>query len=220
MVQAGGTPEVGVDGPALIADLGSGAGTFPHLFGPNAKIVRFDMRADVKPDVRCDIRHLPENHFGKYDHVLASHVLEHFRREEALETIIHWCKLLKDGGTLEIHVPNLLTAFEIISEGIAKHAPSDINHAWGCLYGDQAKPGAAWQHLNGFTPRKLEALLNQVGFLGPITVDPAWQDNDFNIRAVAKMMRQPKPEALGTWWDEIYEQEAVDDAAVTTNVGE
>lgn len=212
MVQAGGTPTVGLNEDALIADLGSGNNTFPHVFGPRAKIVRFDMRADMKPDVRCDIRRLPESHFGKYDHVLASHVLEHFRREEAVETVTHWCKLLRDGGTLEIHVPNLLTAFHLIQEGLsAGHSPSDINHAWAILYGDQAKPGAAWEHKNGFTPIKLERLLQATGILHPITVDPAWRDNDFNMRAVAIMPKQPEVESIGTWWDEIYAAESTDD---------
>lgn len=200
MVQAGGVPEVGID-EVLVADLGCGLSTLPSLFGPKATITRFDMREDVNPDVRCDIKTIPEKYFGLYDFVNASHVLEHFRRAEAPELLAHWVKLLKVGGTLSIHVPNFADAVKYIIAPPDDATPEQKKYAWAQIYGDQAQPGAPWQHLNGFTARKLESLLRTVPELTDIVVEE--EDGGLNLKATAKLGRVQEPEALISIWGEI-----------------
>lgn len=182
----------------LVADLGAGLST--PFFGKDATVVRFDMREEVKPDFRCDIAHLPENQFGKYDVVHLSHVLEHFRREEAPGLIRHWTKLLKVGGKVVIGVPD----FEVAVKNILAGPPAVTNYDWAMIYGDQAADGPPWEHRNGFTARKLEMLLRTHPCLGEIEVksDPR-EGCTHNLLAFATLLREDVPEDLESMWDEI-----------------
>lgn len=204
MVQAGGTPEVGED-EVLVADVGAGLSTLSSLFGPKAKIVRFDMREDVKPDYRVDIRNIPEHHFGKYDYVHASHVLEHFRRSEAPNLVKHWAQLLKVGGKLLIRVPNFEHAVGVIATPLYEEfkghpvTPPDKNYAWAQIYGDQAQEGAPWQHLNGFTSRKLESLLGTVPALENVVVEE--EDEGLNLKATSVKGSEGQLPVLVDMWE-------------------
>lgn len=217
MVQAGGTPDVGVD-TVLVAELGAGLSSPADLFGPKAKIVRFDLRADTKPDIRCDIRAITENHFGKYDYVCAHHVLEHFRRMEAPSLVKHWVQLLKPGGKIVIYVPNVERAMRLILDPPPGTPAGDRLYAWNQIYGDQEKPGAAWQHLNGFTMRKLEALLQGVPGLKDIKVEHNY--GDVNLKGTATLEKTIEPEALTDMWQEIIARENAELASVGTNGAE
>ena len=66
-------------GKILVADIG--AGTDTPWFGNEAKIIRIDNRAELKPDLMCDVRavHVEDEHF---DVVHSRHVLEHFMHLE------------------------------------------------------------------------------------------------------------------------------------------
>src|SRR5688572_12731198 len=204
MVQAGGKPEVGED-EVLVADIGAGLATPTSLYGPKAKIVRFDIREDTYPDVRCDVRQIHEQHFDLYDFVTSSHVLEHFRRSECVGLLTHWSRLLKVGGKLIIRVPNFEHAVTVILSGLGaeylvdentswKIGGKDIQYAWAQIYGDQAFEGAPWQHLNGFTPKKLMGALSAVPGLGEIRVEE--EDGGLNLKGVATKINKPEPEAL------------------------
>jgi hypothetical protein len=219
MVQAGGKPDMG-DSECLVADLGAGLSTHPSLFGSNAKIVRFDMRQDTHPDVVCDIRSIPEQHFGLYDYVTTSHVLEHFRREEAVDLVTHWTKLLKVGGTLITRVPNFEHAVKMILYPPSYATADDKKYAWAQVYGDQGKPGAPWQHLNGFTSRKLQSLLSVIPGLSEITV--VEEDGGLNLKAEGKKAFEPQPEALTEMWDEIgrLEGSLIQESALASQVVE
>ena len=206
MVQAGGVPTVGKD-EVLVAEVGAGFSSEGQgLFGPKAKIVRFDIREQVKPDVRCDIRHIDEHWHGKFDFVNASHVLEHFRRAEADDTVKEWIKLLKPGGSIIIHVPNFESAVSKILNPPPTASPEQKMYYWSQVYGDQGQSGAAWQHLNGFTPRKLEMLLKSIPTLEDVKVDFDY-GNDENLRGTAKLIANPEPYTLTKAWKRITQKE-------------
>lgn len=206
MVQAGSVPTVGND-EVLVADLGAGLSSEGQgLFGPKAKIMRFDSRESVKPDIRCDIRHLDDHFYGKFDFVNASHVLEHFRRNEAIPTVREWIKLLKPGGTIIIHVPNFERAVNFILNPPEGAMPDDKNYAWAQVYGDQAEAGPAWQHLNGFTARKLEMLLRSIPELTDVKVEYDY-GNDQNLRGTAKLVAESEPYTLIKAWKRILDKE-------------
>ena len=205
MAQAEATSIVG-DGDVAVADVGCGTSTLTTYFGPNTKIVRFDQRAEVKPDVRCDIANIDEHWFGKFDYVCASHVLEHFRRGEAPNLIKHWVQLLKPNGELHVYVPNLERAFKLILNPTPDLTPVDKNYLWAQIYGDQAKPGTAWEHKNGFTARKLEALLrSSVPEFGEIKVEE--MHDGLNLFARAKLTKTVEPEVVSTEWFAIRDRE-------------
>lgn len=205
MVQANAIPDVGLN-EVLVAELGAGFSSENQgLYGPKAKIVRFDMRPETNPDVVCDIRHLDEHWLGKFDWVNASHVIEHFRRSEAVAILAEWVKLLKVGGTLTIHVPNIENALRNILNPPIDATPELKAYWWAQVYGDQAKPGAPWQHLNGFTPRKLENLLKTVPELGDIVV--VEETEGFNLKGTARLKSGSTPYTLTTVWNKIYKRE-------------
>lgn len=196
MPQANGTPEYG-DNELVIADLG--AGTDTPYFGTQATVVRFDGREDVRPDVRCDLTHIPERYYDTFDVVHARHVLEHFPRNQSMDVIAHWAKLAKDGGQLVVRVPNLDHALRVIQT--APDGP-DKKYAWDQIYGGQQYDGDF--HFQGFTPRKLEALLQTAAELTDIAV--TLEQDGLNLKGTAKVRRVP-PEALTDLIDAIHERE-------------
>lgn len=195
MRQAGGTPEA--DG-LLVAEIGAGSDS--PAWGPGCTVVRFDMREDVHPDVRCDVRAIPPNHHGVYDLVHARHILEHFDRIEAPHLVRHWADLLKPGGRLVIRVPNLSYALD----RIASHDSTEgVQYAYQQVYGGQFYPGD--YHRNGFTARKLAALLGTVPELGQIEVVD--EDGGQNLKATAVLGARREPEAIAPVWEAIRQTE-------------
>lgn len=194
MPQAGGVPE-GADAQLLVADLGSG--TDSPTWGPNCQVTRFDANPSVKPDIRCDIRKLPEGYFGTYDIVHARHVLEHFGRAEAPDLVRHWAKLLKPGGELILRVPNLEYAMRQILDG----EPS--LYAWHQLYGEQRN--ALDYHKNGFTARKLTGLISSLGIFSDVSV--VEEGDGLHLKLSARLIAADVPDAIAPWWDAIKEQE-------------
>lgn len=194
MPQAGGVPE-GRDGE-LIAELGAGFDLPTYAQG--AKVVRFDADPKVGAEVRCDLRRLPESHYGQYDRAHARHVLEHFVREEAPEVVREWARLLKPGGELVIRVPNVEDAMRRILDD------QPTTYAWQQLYGAQASP---WDlHYNGFTRRKLAALLSTCPLLEDVQVET--EDGAMNLKATAKRSAaEDRPEDLLSMWREIEARE-------------
>ncbi len=212
MRQAGGVPQTDDSEEVLVAELG--AGIAAPTYGAKANVVRFDMREEVKPDVRCDIRAIDEHYFGKFDLVSACHVLEHFPRGEAMSVLRHWTRLLKVGGKLVIRVPDIAVAFAGIT------GPNPSLYDWAMIYGDQEVQGAAGLHANGFTERKLRALLSTHSCLGEIDVTHDTEAGcEHNLIGTARLMRPDEPEAIATWWNEIEAQETVSAAAPVVLVG-
>lgn len=209
MPQAGGVPEFGPEERPIVADLGAGTDS-PYL-GEHVRIIRFDGREDVSPDVRCDIRAIPEQWHGQFDIVHARHVLEHFPRKDAPAIVKHWARLLKPDAELRIIVPNVLHACRLITrsyDGDTTISPDEAAYAWDQLYGGQHYDTD--YHKNGFTPRKLEALLQTVPALGAITVEET--EGGQNVTARARRTRDDAPIAIIPLWREIAAAEATPDA--------
>src|ERR1017187_1471847 len=115
MPQMGGSYELTNKGDTsiLVADIGAGQSS-PTL--ENGTFIRFDEREDSKPDVRCDIRNIPDMYKEKFDIVHVSHVLEHFAHDDVIPCVKHWASLAKDGGEIIIKVPNIHNAMKKIVE--------------------------------------------------------------------------------------------------------
>lgn len=145
------------EGQKLVLEIGPNvkpqAQLIPSFEG--AKILTLDVDENFKPDIVADAGDLPPELFGKFDGVLASHVLEHFSYWRTIEVLKSWGSLLKPGGELHILVPSLeWAARQILSE---QPSPATISH----LYAGQTTP---WDvHLNGFTMRKLRQLFEHIG---------------------------------------------------------
>jgi SAM-dependent methyltransferase len=196
-------------GTLLVADLGAGR-TSP-VFAGASKVIRFDAREDVYPDVRCDLRAIPHNHFGQYDLVHSRHVLEHFAAAEAMPLVKHWGQLVKVGGELRICIPDIQCAMEDIVRGEELGIPTD-NYSWDQLYGAQQYDLDF--HKNGFTRRALANLLATIPNFGNVEVERNTEER--NLYGRATRLRADEPYALGPVWREVAEREAapVDSATI------
>jgi SAM-dependent methyltransferase len=195
MPQARGVLDLG-EAETLVAELG--AGMEAAWWGSNARVMRFDIRPELRPDVRCDLRAIPEQLFGKFDVVHARHVLEHFGRYEVQALVAHWARLLKPGGKLVIRVPNVAHAMRRLLAGERHH------YDWAQLYGGQRYEHDF--HRSGFDARSLGALLRSVPALGGVEVTE--EQDGLNLCGAAVLKREPVPEVLADWWEEIAAQEA------------
>jgi len=148
-------------GKKKILDIASGEVPYKSDEGV---VVTCDFRPEAKPDYVCDMRLLPFA-TGEFDHVHASHCLEHVRRDEAIETLKEWARVTKPDGVLEIISPDLEWAAKEILNGTLKgddDAKGQTPHIMNVLYGAQTFRGNS--HFCGFTPERLEWFLKQVGF--------------------------------------------------------
>ena len=108
------------------------------------KIEGFDgLDARPLPGVKyvADVRSLP---FGdaSVDELAARHVIEHFTRDQAMDVIREWRRVLKPGAPITIWCPNLLYIAEQYLQlpDIDKN-PERKYHLIGWLYGEQNYPG-------------------------------------------------------------------------------
>ena len=137
-----------------VLDVGAGESR-PGLW-PEAEWVRVDLNPETGADVVADVRDLPED-LGDFDHILASHVLEHLGRYEALEAIKHWASFLKPGGSLHLIVPDL----EWAAGQIAGGHPNITVPVMMVVYGGQGNP--LLFHKWGYTCMSLRSVIEKAG---------------------------------------------------------
>jgi predicted SAM-dependent methyltransferase len=135
-----------------VVDLGCGT---DKLRMPGGKVIGVDIRDLEGVDYRCDLHRLPFAS-GEFDIAFSSHVLEHFPRNEAIEVLKEWTRIIKPTGEIRLKLPNLQWALDHL------HEPERSKHAMNVIYGEQAYPEDF--HKNGFTPESLSKLLDEVGF--------------------------------------------------------
>lgn len=116
------------------------------------KVVHFDIRPEVKPDIVCDLRSIPEPD-NKYDIVYANHILEHFYKEETLSVLKEWLRILKPQGRLIIIVPDTEWALKSLS------GPND-SIAKDVLYGGRHNPYD--YHQSQLTTDKIKKILKKI----------------------------------------------------------
>lgn len=173
-------------GQKSIADIGSGP-VSPYMLD-EGKVTSFDIREDMKPDVVCDVRHLPVPD-QTFDIVYSSHTLEHFSWRAVDKVLKEWCRVLKVGGELRLVVPNLRhVAQRILDDAIY---PTDM---W-VLYGEQDYPKNF--HAVGFTPNSLKGIVESLGIFEDIQIkEGEWQGppnaNSWNLQLKATKVKHPE----------------------------
>jgi predicted SAM-dependent methyltransferase len=165
-----------------------------------------------------DLRLLPSNY---YEHAVAQDVLEHITRLRTRTALREWNRILKEGGTLELRVPNVLGLATLLTQKQNRNLARQ-EQLLQCLFGTQRYEGDF--HQTGFTDVYLTALLEEAGFkIVQLTPMDEWlfhvfarkvahvppsallrieKDEDF-LRAVYQEMlgRDPDPQAA-----EVYGQ--------------
>lgn len=142
-------------GSKKIVDLGSGPLEDSYNTSEGT-VIRVDVREDVQPDYRCDIRNTPFE-TGSIDVVFSSHTLEHFARCDVEKVVDEMIRIMKPDGELRLLLPNLKWAAQHIMNGEV-----DM-HVMNVLYGAQSYEENF--HKVGFTPEMIEQLLRQKGFV-------------------------------------------------------
>jgi SAM-dependent methyltransferase len=134
-------------------DVGCGSTDRSKEF-PDHELVRVDIREEVNPDYRCDVRSLPFK-TEEFDLVFSSHVLEHFGRKEWREILKEWIRVLKKTGVLILILPNIKWAIEHFEDEKVQ------NDVMNVFYGGQSNPFD--KHFNGFWPERITQELEALG---------------------------------------------------------
>ena len=111
-------------------------------------------------EVQCDMTALPEEWEGKVDEIMCIHSFEHLSYRQADCALLEWRRVLKDGGTLAIEVPDLKQACLSFLKD-----ENNLTYGIGRLYGPQWEDeGLLGVHKSGWTPRLLSNTLGHAGF--------------------------------------------------------
>jgi SAM-dependent methyltransferase len=179
-----------VENPKKMVDLGCGKTVWE--FEGEGTPLRVDIREEVNPDFRCDIKDTPFAD-GQFEVVFSSHVLEHNSRSEVDVALKEWTRILADGGELRLVVPNLEWAAKNVLDG-----KLDFN-TLNVLYGQQDYKENF--HKMGFTPKSLRKLLENHGL----------EVVEENLDGFHLLMRALKPEKESENGDETKEDEEIEE---------
>lgn len=134
------------------------------MFPDADEVVSVDAVPDNNPTHVLDItgREFMDWEPAQFDDIVASHVLEHLGRNEAIPVIHKLACLLKLGGVLHVFVPSLEWACAQIIRGVAN--PAVWHHLWG------SQETEFEFHKWGYTSPQLQATLRRNGGLEIIHV--------------------------------------------------
>lgn len=164
-----------------VIDIGCGP---THVDFDGNKALRVDIREEVNPDYRCDVRELPFGN-GTFDVVFSSHVLEHFPRGEWEDVLREWVRLVSPTGQLRLVLPNIMWAAQRMV--VDKVIDNDVLNV---LYGGQSNPYDF--HYNGLTPERVADALSKLDF---VVVEVKHQF--YNMEITAKSKTQQLSLAVG-----------------------
>lgn len=172
----------------IVLNVGGGSRNLPnHFAGWDQHLL--DIDPATNPDVCCDGVDLA-NHAAPftYDAVYCSHNLEHYYWHDVPKVLSAFERVLKTGGFVEIHVPNIKNLMQTIGS-------LDIQDVWyrlsdgtpvtyhDVLYGwdkAMANGNLFYAHKCGFTPLSLMVALDDVGFTNIMV-----EDQGSNLKATA-----------------------------------
>lgn len=126
---------------------------------------RVDIDPACNPDIVASITDLGE--IGQYDIVLCSHTLEHVYAHEVPIALSEFKRVLVDGGSVVILVPDLedvKPTNDIIGEAPGlKITGLDLIYGLGSCVAQSSH----WAHKTGFTQKTLEEAMTKAGFQDP-----------------------------------------------------
>jgi SAM-dependent methyltransferase len=162
-----------------------------------------DIDPTGKPDICCDARKLATLEAGQFDAIYNSHNLEHYYRHDVGAVLSGFRHVLKEGGFIQIRVPDMAEVFRRIVEGnldiddtLYQSAAGPIM-ALDVIYGFQAQIERSGQeffaHKTGFTQKSLMRALQRAGFTKVYS-----SVGNLEVNAVA-FKGQPSNETLALW---------------------
>lgn len=141
----------------LVLEIGPGPNPQAHKMPrwEGATVETMELDPVFEPTYLCDARTPPEELNGKYDGILASHILEHIAYRDTQPTLDAWARLLAPKGELHVLVPSLeWAAIQLLSDN---PSPATL----GNIFGGQ---NTEWDfHRSGFTMRLLRSMFDRTG---------------------------------------------------------
>ena len=101
--------------------------------------------------------HIDQSDEDSCDVIYASHLLEYFDREEALQVLMEWRRCLKVGGVLRVAVPDFAAMCTLYKTG------HSLEMFLGPLYGKMGDP--PFYHKTVYDYCSLKLFLESLGFL-------------------------------------------------------
>ena len=124
---------------------------------PREGYIHFDIRADVNADVVGDARKLPFKD-GEFEEVYSRFFLEHLPRRDAVIALKEMARVLRNGGVIEIIVPNIAYFCKVFVEEKGQKKYWALNK----IYGFENYPED--HHYFGYDEETLSNLLKEIGF--------------------------------------------------------
>jgi predicted SAM-dependent methyltransferase len=93
------------------------------------------------------------------DLIYASHVLEYFDREEVINVLLEWKRVLKPGGILRIAVPDFKSMTELYKSG-----EISLNKILGPLYGKMKMSDKTIYHKTVYDFESLKEIADKLNF--------------------------------------------------------
>ena len=129
--------------------------------------VNIDISNDSEADLLDNVATLESIADDSCDIIYASHVLEHFGRNEYEGVLCVWLSKLKKGGLLRLAVPDIESA-------LAWYRGNNLHELLGIFYGGQRSPHD--YNKMGFDEHSLTIKLEELGFTNVKTWD--WKKTD------------------------------------------
>lgn len=140
--------------------IGLNVGSGQRKFTSNSEITWINIdkvsRPGHEPDLVCDGAHLPYED-NSADYFVLSHTYEHFGCGEAIILLQEAHRVVREGGSLIVAVPNMLALARRWVAGEISEYIFMVN-TYGAFMGDEAD-----RHKWGTTPESLEADIRKAG---------------------------------------------------------
>ncbi len=116
-------------------------------------------------DINADARDLPMAD-DSYDLVESHHLIEHLAKDDALDALKEWHRVLRPGGHVFLSCPDIVAVWETLrqSEDAAVDAETWDRHM-RAVYGQD---GPGMRHLYGYSRQSLARALTSAGFKNPV----------------------------------------------------
>jgi SAM-dependent methyltransferase len=165
-----------LDGWTNIDMIGLLAKDYPELADRNRttieKYYKFPFRQNKDnnvTDIIMDVRKL-DYYNESVDEILCVNLIDHLKKEEFIEALKEWKRVLKVGGTLIIDVDDRRKQAEILTSA---ETNEEIEWALRLIYCDHAKEGRT--HFWGYTSSYLRDILERNGF------EFVWEKTDYIV---------------------------------------
>jgi len=160
-----GNGTVYLDGWINVDMVGKLAKDYPEIVENNKttidKYYKFPFRQNKNNNVTDIIMEVRKLKFkdNSIDEILSVNLIDHIKKEEFIEALKEWKRVLKSDGTLIIDVDDRQKQAEILTSA---ETNEEIEWALRLIYCDHAKEGRT--HWWGYTPSYLKEILMREGF--------------------------------------------------------